>query len=1170
MQWATESLISVLLTLAYTLTLAVDAECPCAWRKATLQQLYDTTNGPRWIDPWVRDDPEAPCSYRGVDCRNGDIVGLHVGARNLQGPFPGFLTQLGNLSSLQLQNNGLTGTLPAGDMGGWKISMKTMNIETLSIVSSLPESWSQMTALSWLSMRNNPTLTGPLPSSYSSWRPNWVDGGQCGFTGRLPESWGAWGSSVALFSFDGNRLAGGGIPDAYSNWVNIDTFQLRGNRQLGGTLPDSLAAWTKIVSFEVSLCGINGTIPPQYAEWVRLAYFLVDNNALSGTLPTALAQWKNISLFHLQGNQLNSTLPHEYSLWGVSTNEFLVNSNRMYGTIPPSYANWTNLHLFECLDNNITGTLPEVFSAWGSSFTALRVARNLLNGTLPKSFSNWTSLEVFEIDSNRFTGSFPPDYAHWNKSMTEFYASYNGLEGSLPPSYAAFVLLERLFVYHNRLNGTLPPSYSAWRSLQRVMISNNRFSGSLPGAYAQWGMSVNLVYMSNNSLSGDLPASWAALKNISELLLDFNQFTGTIPAAWTTMTKLGTVMLNNNKLTGTIPANIGNLVNMQLLLLNHNDLQGTLPPTVRWTAMFLVSLQHNTNLRGSIPLSWVAGFLQYPRWIAVCATRLCGSALLLGAVLPCFPSVQLLDPTSPDVGDHFSQLLLTSPSLLAAPCGGAGTSTRTTTRPIVVRDTTVLLPPGVPAGASATATAVNMACVFTGGCSASGFAVVQSAAAAARLAYRCAAAQYAEDNDDGGAPAAVLGAADSPTQLTVESLGETAGPAAGTMIGNTAIVVAGGALMHVVELVRRRVVQGGDGLPRGAGARALASILDLLGHDLLPGSSAGLFVMFLQPTLSACVAVLSADDVGVGVRVALALPCVVLWAGAIALVGYVVHARVGGAVPFVVAASRRNGGGGGPRPSRRHSSACVDGVARRVQAVRRVAWEPLGAWEWRRGDAASRWYACHFGAFFRMYSARRRTYVAVDCGFIALCGLVAGAAEATGASAAAACVAMQWGAGGLAALTAVVVCLFVYLRPMLTRIDTVSYVALGVLAVASEVAAAAGDATTSNGLAVTALSLQFALILANLFVGMTWRSSGVEERANLPVSETLLNLSSSKKHSERLTTVARTTLKTPARNAEAAERPLWGHLTTISQNDQLSRLIELAVKEATKRKAAGR
>ncbi|CUG70248.1 membrane-associated protein, putative, partial [Bodo saltans] len=93
----------------------------------------------------------------------------------------------------------------------------------------------------------------------------------------------------------------------------------------------------------------------------------------------------------------------------------------------------------------------------------------------------------------------------------------------------------------------------------------------------------------------------------------------------------------------------------------------------------------------------------------------------------------------------------------------------------------------------------------------------------------------------------------------------------------------------------------------------------------------------------------------------------------------------------------------------------------------------------------------------------------------------------------AACFAMQWGAGTLAALTTAVVCLFAYLRPVLTRIDTASYVALGVLAVASEVAAAAGDETTSNGFAVTALALQLTLTIINLIVETLWRASSIVE-----------------------------------------------------------------------------
>jgi hypothetical protein len=144
----------------------------------------------------------------------------------------------------------------------------------------------------------------------------------------------------------------------------------------------------------------------------------------------------------------------------------------------------------------------------------------------------------------------------------------------------------------------------------------------------------------------------------------------------------------------------------------------------------------------------------------------------------------------------------------------------------------------------------------------------------------------------------------------------------------------------------------------------------------------------------------------------------------------------------------------------------------------------------------------------------------------------------------------------------VVVCLFAYLRPMLTRIDTVSYVALGVLAVASEVAAAAGDATTSNGFAVTALSLQFALVLVGLCVEAVWRTTVVTEHrgdvngtltTQCPVVATEAEVSTKENKKEGTKRVLPLTV-----SRSASERHAVASAPVRRQAEQLEKLISLA------------
>ncbi len=80
---------------------------------AALADLYNATNGPNWTNKtgWLTDCNL--CGWYGIGCTNGRVTTLNLVNNGLQGSIPMSLSGLTNLSALSLALNQLSGTIPA-------------------------------------------------------------------------------------------------------------------------------------------------------------------------------------------------------------------------------------------------------------------------------------------------------------------------------------------------------------------------------------------------------------------------------------------------------------------------------------------------------------------------------------------------------------------------------------------------------------------------------------------------------------------------------------------------------------------------------------------------------------------------------------------------------------------------------------------------------------------------------------------------------------------------------------------------------------------------------------------------------------------------------------------------------------------------------------------------
>jgi len=130
-----------------------------------LVSLYNSTNGAGWDNGtnWLQ--TTTPCSWFGVRCRGGHVIGLLLNNNDLNGMIPAAVGNLGQMEYLDLARNQLSGSLPStlGNMS----NLAELFIQENQLSGALPAEMGQMNSLMDLFIYGNP-LSGALPTSLTN------------------------------------------------------------------------------------------------------------------------------------------------------------------------------------------------------------------------------------------------------------------------------------------------------------------------------------------------------------------------------------------------------------------------------------------------------------------------------------------------------------------------------------------------------------------------------------------------------------------------------------------------------------------------------------------------------------------------------------------------------------------------------------------------------------------------------------------------------------------------------------------------------------------------------------------------------------------------------------------------------------------------------------------
>ena len=523
--------------------------------KDALIALYCATDGDNWTSSnnWLTNEPLD--EWEGVDVdANGRVSSLTLDSNGLSGSIPAELENLTNLQQLRISQNQLSGEIPSSL--GNLTSLQYLSLSRNQLSGPIPSSLGNLTSLQYLYLWDN-ELSGEIPDLSRLTGLRQLSLSLNMLSGEIPSSLGTLSSLQYLYLL-GNRLTGE-IPTELGNLTSLERLQFDDN-MLTGEIPTELENLTNLQQLRISQNQLSGEIPSSLGNLTSLQYLSLSRNQLSGPIPSSLGNLTSLQYLYLWDNELSGEIPDLSRLTGLR--QLSLSLNMLSGEIPSSLGTLSSLQYLYLLGNRLTGEIPTELGNL-TSLERLQFDDNMLTGEIPTELENLTNLQQLRISQNQLSGEIPSSLGNLT-SLQYLSLSRNQLSGPIPSSLGNLTSLQYLYLWDNELSGEIP-DLSRLTGLRELSLSLNMLSGEIPSSLGTLS-SLQYLYLSRNQLSGEIPTELGNLSSLERLELYDNMLTGEIPTELGNLTSLELLYLYDNMLTGSVPATeLGNLANLQEL-----------------------------------------------------------------------------------------------------------------------------------------------------------------------------------------------------------------------------------------------------------------------------------------------------------------------------------------------------------------------------------------------------------------------------------------------------------------------------------------------------------------------------------------------------------------------------------------------------------------------------
>jgi len=232
-------------------------------------------------------------------------VQIHLDENILYGSIPSHISNLVNLTLLNLSSNLLNGTIPPELCRMGKLERVYLSNNSLS--GEIPAALANISHLGLLDLSKN-KLTGSIPDSFaylSQLRRLFLYENQ--LSGTIPPSLGQC-VNLEILDLSSNDISGT-IPREVAGLRSLKLYLNLSRNHLHGPLPLELSKMDMVLAIDLSSNNLSGTVPPQLGSCIALEYLNLSGNVLEGLLPATIGQLPYLKELDVSSNQLSGNIP---------------------------------------------------------------------------------------------------------------------------------------------------------------------------------------------------------------------------------------------------------------------------------------------------------------------------------------------------------------------------------------------------------------------------------------------------------------------------------------------------------------------------------------------------------------------------------------------------------------------------------------------------------------------------------------------------------------------------------------------------------------------------------------------------------------------------------------------------------------------------------------------
>ncbi|KAH0638896.1 hypothetical protein KY290_036199 [Solanum tuberosum] len=476
--------------------------------------------------------------------RNGSLRTISVSYTNFSGSVPESISNLQNLSRLELSNCGFSGPIP----------------------STMPS----LTNLVYLDFSFN-NFTGFIPYFRQSKKLIYLDLSRNGLTGLLSRAH-FEGLSELVYINLGKNLLNGNLPEYIFELPSLQQLFLNSNQFVGQVDEFRNASSSLLDTIDLENNHLNGSIPKSMFEIGMLKVLSLSSNFFSGTVTLDLiGRLSNLSRLELSYNNLtvDASRNNSTSFTFPQLSILKLASCRLQKF--PDLKNKSRVIHLDLSDNQIRGAIPNwIWGIGGGDLVHLNLSFNQLE-YMEQPYNVSSNFVVLDLHSNLIKGDLliPP----YPAIILDY--SSNNFSNSIPTDIGnSLADASFLSVANNRITGIIPESICNGSNLQVLDFSNNTLSGTIPPCLLNNSKILGVLNLGNNSLNGVIPDSFPIGCALTTLDLSRNTFEGKLPKSLVNCKLLKVLNVGNNKLVDCFPCMLRNSNSLRVLVLRSNQFNG--------------------------------------------------------------------------------------------------------------------------------------------------------------------------------------------------------------------------------------------------------------------------------------------------------------------------------------------------------------------------------------------------------------------------------------------------------------------------------------------------------------------------------------------------------------------------------------------------------------------